>query len=62
MSTPSRIDLELAKHTKRELAQMVADLTDGQDASDIHHCTGMPVERCQEIVEAGHGVLQALWG
>lgn len=55
------LKLELAKHTKLELAEIVADLTDGEDASDIHHSTGLPRERCETIAEIGHSLATAIW-
>jgi hypothetical protein len=51
----------LKKYTKLELATIVAELTDGEDAWDIHQMTGLPTERCEEIVKTGHQIGQALW-
>ncbi len=52
---------ELAKYTKCELAKMVAELTKGKNASDIHHMTGLEIDRCETITEAGHSLAQVLW-
>ena len=56
----NRLELELAKYTKLELAKMVSDLTDGEDASDLRHATGLPMQRCEEIANAGHSLTTAI--
>ncbi len=55
------LKIELAKYTKKELAAMVVDLTDGQSASDIHHTTGLEMDRCEEIAEVGQSLAEANW-
>lgn len=35
----------------RELAQVITDLTVGEDFWDIHDDTGLSIERCKEIIE-----------
>ena len=59
MSKP--IDRELAKHTKLELATMLACLTDGHSADDIRGMTGMSMSLCKKIIKAGRGITRALW-
>lgn len=61
MSVSMQVQLELAKHTKLELATMLAAIIDGQDASDIRAMTGLPMSRCETIIEVGRGITQALW-
>lgn len=36
---------------KRELAQVILDMTSGADAHDIQMDTGLPYRRCEEIIE-----------
>ena len=50
---------ELAKHTKEGLAAMLADLVDGNDSHDIRDATGLEIERCEEIAEAGQRLASA---
>ena len=44
----------------RELAKVILDLTDGEDAFDIHGWRGLPFERCEEIIKIRDKLLDIL--
>lgn len=44
---------EVKHFTPERIYEALRDLTDGISAEDLAGVTGLPIERCQEIIELG---------
>ena len=37
--------------TVEKISEALVDVVEGMDADDLQHITGLPIERCEEIVK-----------